>query len=135
MGAVGRRRACSELGHQGCLGQDWTGGEGACSEPASPPPPWLVWMPEQSCLGPGNKSEALGRRPGEAGHVPSPQPNGLRPPAASSVFPGGELGCLLAAQGLLGRQLASFLVELEAWGTGAVVLWREGAHPPSLQNQ
>lgn len=84
----------------------------------SPPPLWFVWMPEQSRLSPGNKSEALGRHPGEAGHVPSPQPNGLRPLAASSVFPGRETGFSLGSAGPAGkgRRPASFVVELEAWG-------------------
>lgn len=86
----------------------------------------------QPCLGPGSKSEALGRRPGEAGHVPPPPPHGLGSLAASSVFPRGETWFLLAAQGLLGRKSepASSLVELEAGGTGAVVLWESGGPSP-----
>lgn len=67
-------------------------------------------MPERRWLGRGNKSEALGRRPGEAGHVLSPhvsssQLNSLWLLAASSVsLPGERLGVLLAEQGLLGRE-------------------------------
>lgn len=55
-----------------------------------PPPCWLVWMPEQSLLGPGNKSEALQMHPGEAGHAASPQCDGLQPLAGSSIFPQGR---------------------------------------------
>lgn len=85
-------------------------------------------MPEQSWLGPGNKSEALGRRPGEAGHVPSPhvpspQLNSLWPLAASSVLPpapgrGERVGFLLAEQGLLGREGRACQLLSEAGGLG-----------------
>lgn len=75
---------------QGCL--DRTGGREGPRRPDSPPPLWLVWMPEQPCLGPGNKSGGPGgRRPHEAGHVPPPPPHGLGSLAASSVFPRGEI--------------------------------------------
>lgn len=131
---------CSDLGAccvpalQGCL--DRTGGEGrGPKRPGSPPPPWLVWMPEQPCLGPGNKSEALGRRPGEAGHVPSPPPHGLRSLAASSVFPRGETWFSPGSSGAAGKGIRSLPAPWWSWrpGPGAVVLWESGgpsALPP-----
>lgn len=97
-----------------------------------PPPPWLVWMPEQSRLGPGNKSEALGRA-WRGWACSSPQPSGLQPLAASSVFPGERLGFLLAVQGLLGREDRACQLLGGAWRPGAraqLSSGKLGAQPP-----
>lgn len=95
-------------------------------------------MPEQLWLGRGNKSEALGRRRGEAGHVfstcslftaeqPLASSCQLRfpPRGRDLVFSWQSRGCWEGK-----AEPASFLVELEAWGMGAVVLWETGS--PSL---
>ena len=102
---------------QGCL--DRTGGEGrGPRRPDSPPPLWLVWMPEQPCLGPSNKSEALGRRPGEAGHVPPPPPHGLGSLAASSVFPRGETWFSPGSAGAAGKGSQSLPAPWWSWRPG-----------------
>lgn len=101
-----------------------------------PPPPWLVRLPEQARLGPGNKSEALGRRPGKAGHVPSPQPRGLWSLAASSVFPRGETWFSPGSSGAAGEGSRSLPASWWSWRPGARVQLSSGrlglGFPPEL---
>lgn len=114
-------------GAEGRLGPSLSGlpGIGGGLEGAWLPAPTLVSMDAKTALtGPWQQVRGPGKAPWRGWACSSPPPRGLWPPAASSVFPGERLGFLLAAQGLLGREdePASFLMALEAWGTGAVVL-------------